>query len=263
LIQDHDDPGVADDLDAIKLVDNTWYGIVNPWNSQLMALEISAWAEANVKLFIAATQDTACATVAEASADDVMHTAKASAYFRSAYFYHPSNGAFIDAALAGNVLPLDPGSETWAFKTLAGVEVVHLTETQRKNILDKNGNLYENIAGVNITEFGKVSGGEWIDVIRFRDWLVARMGERVFGSLVANSKIPYTDAGIALIAADVRATLTDGKAVGGLDSFDIFVGKAKDANPLDRAARVLKLVNFTGRLAGAIHIVNIRGTVTA
>lgn len=262
LMQDHVDPGVATDLAAIKLVDNTWYGIINPWNSQLMALAISAWAESNVKLFIAATQDTQTANVAFSSATDVMKVANTSAYFRSTYLYHPSAAAFADAAWAGNVLPLDPGSETWKFKTLAGVPAVTLTDTQRINILNKKGNLYETIAGRNITEDGTVSSGEFIDVVRFRDWLEARMGERVFGSLVANKKIPYTDPGVTIIRADVQATLKDGVRVGGLDNFDVFQDKVKNAIPADKAARHMKLVTFAAELAGAIHLVDVTGSVS-
>jgi hypothetical protein len=262
LAQDHADPGVAADLTAIKLIDDSWYGIINPYNSKAMALAISVWTEANGKFFIGATQDTECITVAEGSATDVMKTAKDATYFRSAFFYHPSNGAFLDAGLAGRVLPIDPGKETWAFKTVVGVSQVTLTETQLTNLKNKNGNAYQKVNGVNITKFGKMAAGEWIDVIRFRDWLIARMQENIFRTLLSNDKIPYIDDGVQLIAGNVRATLKEGKDVGGLDSYSVAVGKVKDANPTDKQNRELKLVNFASILAGAIHAAYINGTVT-
>ena len=45
---------------------------------------------------------------------------------------------------------------------------------------------------------GKTGGGEWIDVIRFRDWLQNDMQVRVVNLLIVNPKIPYTDNGIGL-----------------------------------------------------------------
>lgn len=261
LANDHVDPGVAADLAAIKVVNDTWYGLVNPWPSRLMTLAIAAWVESNNKLFIQGTSDSEIITVAEGSATDVAKTAKTSAYFRTHVFYHHSPGQFAGAALLGRVLPLDPGSETWAFKVLRGVTASSLSTTHRTNALAKNAGIYTTVAGVNITEEGKVASGEWIDVVRFRDWLVARLQEKNFGSLVSNAKIPYTDPGVAGIAGNTRSVLKDGVEAGGLESWQVAVGKVKDANSADKTARILRLVNFTAVLAGAIHAVVINGTV--
>ena len=46
-----------------------------------------------------------------------------------------------------------------------------LNETTFNNIYGKNGNTFEPFRNISITQNGKVAGGEWIDVIRFRDWL--------------------------------------------------------------------------------------------
>lgn len=267
LAQDHADPGVAADLAAIKLEDNTWYGIVNLYNSAAMVTAIAAFAEANEKLLIFATQDSKCVLDAESGATDIMKTLKTAAYARTAGIYHPSPGQFADAAWAGRCLPLQPGSETWALKTLAGVAATRLTATWRTNVLAKRGNVYETIAGRNITQFGTVADNEYIDVIRFIDWVKARIAESVFTTLTDsnNPKVPYTDRGIALIAGDVRGVLKEGAAVGGLDADTIVVSvpKAKDAAPADKAARVLKNLNFSATLQGAIHTANpIRGTLT-
>jgi hypothetical protein len=195
-----------------------------------------------------------------------MATLKSAAYARTMGIYHPSNGAFADAAWVGRCLPLDPGSETWAHKTLKGVTATRITPTWRTNILNKKGNVYETIAGRNITEFGTVADGEYFDVVRFVDWLKARIAERVFSTLTdqANSKIPYTNRGIALIVGDVRAVLKSGVAVGGLveDTIVVSAPRAEDVDPADKAARLLKNVIFTATLQGAIHTAQIKGTVT-
>lgn len=264
LVEDHADPGVTADLNAILNEDTTWYAVVSLFNSQLVVEAIAAWVETNKKFFAYATQDVPCEQVAEVSATDVAKSLKDDALGRSAGIYHRSNGEFADAAWVGRVLPYDPGSETWAHKTLAGVSPVRLTATQRTNLLAKNLTVYETNAGRNGTFEGKVAGGEWIDVVRFIDWLTARIQERVYALIsdAANPKIPYTDRGINQIAGVVRATLAEGVDVGGLESYQVQVPKAKDADPDDKAARILRGLTFTGVLAGAIHRAVIRGTVT-
>jgi hypothetical protein len=260
---DNVDPGVATDLAAIALVDNDWYALVSLFKSALEVAAIAAWAESNDKIFIVALQDTG---VIGSGTADIASTLKTSAYARTAPLYHPANGTFADAALAGKCLPFDPGSETWAFKTLAGVAAVALTATQQANLKTKRVTAYVTIGGVNITVDGKVSANEYIDVIRFRDWLKARMQERIFTLLANAKKIPFSDAGAALLEAEVRAQLREGVDVGGLDGNPApttSVPRIADVSTINRAARHLPGVAFTGKLAGAVHDLAIAGTITA
>lgn len=265
IAQTHADPGVAADLAAILLENTTWYAIVNAYNSLAMVTAIAVWAEANGKLFLASTQDSAVITTAKSGTDDVGEALQAAAYARTALMYHPATGSFIGAAWAGRLLPLDPGSETWAYKALAGVAQYTLTPTQRANALAKNVNIYETVAGLPMTNTGIVSAGEYIDVIRFRDWLVARIQERVASLLANANKVPFTDAGIAQVEAEVRAQLREGVGVGGLSENPmpkVTVPKAKDVSSADKAARTLRNVQFDAVLAGAIHSLVISGTVS-
>lgn len=265
LAQNHADPGVEADLDAIKLIADDWYCLITLFNSEAVIAAAASWTESNEKFYLAATQDTAVVSVAEATpATDIAHDVKASNYFRTAVIYHPDNGAFADAAWAGRCLPLIPGSETWKFKTLATVPVVALNPTYLTNLRDKRANYYYTVAGRAITADGKVGGNEWIDVIRFRDWLKVKMQERIALLLFNSDKVPYTDAGIAAVEKEVRAQLREGVNAGGLaEPFTVTVPKAKDAAPADRAARILRSVTFEADLAGAIHEIRIRGKLVA
>lgn len=269
IAQDHADPGLAADLGAIFLENSTWYALLFAFNSKACVEAIATWAEANKKLFIAQTQDSAVITLADGSdtggSQTVAGSLKASARFRTALIYHPSTMAFADGGLAGRCLPLDPGSETWAFKTLAGVSSVTMTATHRTNALAKYVNIVETIAGVSVTEEGKVSANEFIDIIRFRDWLEARISENVFGALVRNKKVPFTDGGIAIVKGLILAVLQDGVDVGGLASDPaptVTVPKAANVSSNDKAARRLTGVKFDAVLAGAIQAVTISGTVS-
>lgn len=264
LAQDHADPGAATDLAAIALESSDWYCVLNPFNSGAMALAISNWVESNEKLFVAATCDTPVANLSSgADTTSIAYTARAN--LRTAIIYHRDASQFADAGWAGAVLPLDPGSETWAFKTLAGVTTQTLTATQRTNLVAKHVNFYETIAGLNLTNQGKVVGNEWIDVIRFRDWLKTNMQADILEALANNDKIPFTDAGIAVIAGKIRARLKAGVEVGGLSPDPaprVTVPLASAVSTSDKGTRTLTGVKFDAVLAGAIQAVTISGTLT-
>jgi hypothetical protein len=278
LVQDHGSgstaANVATDLNAIAGQNSNWYAILNPINSQEDVLGIAAWAESNTKLFIAQTQDSNNATIA-ASGDTTSTMGKLanSAYTHTSAWYSKNTSDFLDAGVAGACLPLTPGSETWAYKTLAGVPATTFTETQRNNIVGsigvngKFGNIYETVAGINITEFGFVSGGEFVDVERFKDSLAANIQADILAALAnAPGKLPFTDAGIAVIRAVVLSDLKAGVAVGGLSANPaptVNVPLAANVSSANKIARNLPLVNFTATLAGAIHTAQITGTITS
>lgn len=274
LAQTHVDPGAATDLAAIKDVDNSWYCILNAFNSELMVNAIAAWAETNKKLFPFATVDTACVTTVASGATDVIADQKTASRNWPTGWFQGSTGDMLDVAIAGALLPTDPGSETWAHKTVSGPVATRLTATEKTNLLAKNGNSYEIVgdpdAEVYITNPGKTGSGEWIDVVRFRDWVEANVAAEVFDTLrgVSNAqkKLPFTNAGIQAVAGAILAVLKRGVAAGGLvaDSLTVTAPKAADISPTDKANRVLTGVKFSATLAGAIHAVTpIKGTLVA
>lgn len=178
------------------------------------------------------------------------------------------------AALAWMTLcfGFDPGSETWAYKSMAGINPGDYTPTQKDQMEQNNVNYYVTVAGSNITMPGKTCGGEFIDNIRFRDWLLTRLQLEIFQLFVANRKIPFTDAGIALIENRIRYVLKQGQEVGGIvadtyegdnliPGFTVSVPAAKDISPTDKKQRRLSGITFQASLTGAIHLVEIRGSV--
>lgn len=253
---------LADDLAAINLFDPDWYAIVSTSKSAAEIAAIASWAESAKRLFVAASNDTA---IFGAGSSDVASTLKTAAYDYSAVIYHPTPGAFADAAWLGRCLPLTPGSETWKFKTLAGVPAVSLTPSQRANITGKNAAVYTTVSGVNMTQEGVTASGEFIDNRRFLDWCAARVAEDVFSLLANADKVPYTDAGAVGVGSVIKAVLDEGVAVGGFASTPeptVTVPKVASQSTGDRAARKLAGIKFTATLAGAVHSVNIQGVVS-
>lgn len=171
--------------------------------------------------------------------------------------------AFPEAAWAGQQLPEDPGATTWAFKTLAGIPTDSFTSAQRAALRAKRCNHYINAAGNAITYEGYTSEpGVFIDIIRGLDWLEQRMAEDIFAELASQKKIPYVGGGEILeqvvrsrmdIAVD-RTVLAPG--------YTVEVPSADDQLATDRADRNYPGITFAAELAGAIHRVGIRGTVT-
>lgn len=257
----------TDDLDAINNANNTWYALIATTRDEAQVLQIAAWVEARIKLFGTASSDPVIINTQPGS-ENTSIAAKLGqlGYVRTFVIYHQdADYDYPEAAWFGAVLPLEPGSETWKFKQLAGISYSNLTTTQSLNALGKKANTYEFVGGVGITANGTVAQGEYIDIIRGVDWLTARIQEYVFRVLVNNPKVPYTDAGIAAIQAEVLRVLQigiDNDFIAADPEPTCTVPLAANVPPADKANRILRNVRFQATLAGAIHAVVIRGTVS-
>lgn len=260
------DPGVAADLDEIKLADPDFYEVVSPFSGANIGPAIAGWTEANVRACVLAFLDSKIVLDAAGAATDVAKVLAGLARARTATFYHPDTAEALAAAVAGRFLPEDPGSETWALKTLSGVTAPKLSATHIANLRAKNCGFYSTVAGRSIVLDGKTASGEWIDVIRGRDALQVDMQARIIARLTDPTvkKIAFTDAGLSIIAGEVRASLARFETKGFLvpGSSVVNVPKASSIAPNDRAARKATGITFAASLAGAIHVVQIRGTVT-
>ena len=178
-------------------------------------------------------------------------------------------------AMAAKAMNYHAGSETWALKPLVAVTPSKLNSTAIKKMQAANFNYVLTVASKNITQGGKTNSGEWIDIVRFRDWLQNDMQVRVVNLLVTyKGKVPYTDGGIALVQNQMISSLKDGQRYGGISpteydedgneipGFVTHVPLAANIPATKKASRVLEDVSFEARLAGAIHMVTIKGTLT-
>lgn len=263
---------VANDLDAILDEDNRWYGLVMVERVKQTQLDAAAWTEANDKLFVTATSE---ADVLNPSiTTDLISTLKNTRYYRTAVLFHTNAATeYPDAAWAGRVFTIKPGGETWALKSLASVTPSPLTSTQKQTVVSKGGNTFEFYQEqIALTNPGKVAAGEWIDVIRFRDWLKDTIQVNMTQMMINRDKVPYTDAGIQLCVNNLRKSLQEGQNVGGIapdeldasnntvPGFVLTFPRSVELAPSIKASRVLSL-GFTARLAGAIHVVEITGAL--
>jgi hypothetical protein len=257
------DPGLAADLAAIKAFDNNWYGLALDSASEAEVNVAALFVETEKKLFVPNSSDFGCEDVANVT--DVMSDIKGAAYARTGVLYSRSQLlSYSGPAWMAKQFTQNPGSDTWMFKTLAAVTVDVLNDAGRAAILGKNGNCYTATSGINMTEQGKSGAGEYLDITRFVDWLRAEIQFRVFSALVNNSKIPYTDEGIDLISSIISGALKFGVERGGLvkGTTSVTFPLAADIDSATRGLRSLTGGKFAGKLAGAIHSLDIAGLLT-
>jgi hypothetical protein len=261
-------------LAAIVQEDNQWYGLGLTSRTSADILAVAAWAEAEGKLFGTAVSE--AGAVSAASTTDTPYLLKESNYYRTFSFYHADAATdFPELACMARCFAVLPGGETWANKKLAGVTTDRLTETQFLAAKAKNCNTFESFRdSVSITQTGKVAAGEWIDVIRFRDWLQEEMQVNIFNLLINRDKVPYTDDGIATIEAKMAEALELGQRRGGIapteydeddneiPGYVISVPLAANISANTKASRILEDMTFSARLAGAIHVAEITGSLT-
>lgn len=267
-------PSVA--LAAAQTETDDWYGISLTSRAEADILDAAAWTEANEKLLGVTSADAGIVDAGDTT--DIASLLEQQQYFRTHVWYHAdAANEWLDAAIAARAFTFYPGQETWALKRLGGIEYDTLSEGQAQAAFAKNANTFEQFRNFAVTQNGKVAAGEWIDVIRFRDWLVEQIKINVVSAMInANGKVPYTDPGIQIIVTAMRQALDLGVARNGIappelaaddnnrrvPSYTTRFPRSQAVPFNDKANRILRDVGFTARLAGAIHTVQIRGDLT-
>ena len=253
---------------------NGWYCICPVGLTKAQVKEVIQWTE---------TQNKLCGYIDDDPDNPIV---EAGLYLRSYAVYPkvtpdqseedipPENRYGMAVAMAAKAMNFHAGEETWALKQLAAVTPSKLNSTAIKKMESANFSYIITVASKNVTQGGKTNGGEWIDIIRFRDWLQNDMQIRVVNLLIVNPKIPYTDNGIALVENQMLASLKDGQKYGGIapteydedgNSIPGYVTSVPSAASLtstQKASRVLNDCRFSARLAGAVHVVEVKGCLT-
>jgi hypothetical protein len=259
IAEDHVDPGVATDLAAIAVESADWYALHTAFNSDAYVKAAAAWVEANKRLYVPAVNNTDDPTTTSNGTNGTGDDIKALSYKRTEPLYHPRLFEMPSAAWYGSRLPLNPGSETWAYATGVGVTPAKLTATQRANLDARFMSYYKEEAGESFFWQGWVASGSYIDVTRGLDAFEDDLVKAIFVVLKRASdrgeKIPYTPEGAALIVAEVRGSLKRFETRGLFVPGSSIVAAPDFAliTPTQKAQRLLPDIKFFTQLAGAIH----------
>lgn len=244
---------------------NGWYGLYVVGVDSVGYSNIAMWAEANKKLF-GYTADVG-SVIGNPVSEDYYYA------FGVATKDSTAN-KHIALAMMAKAFSYQSGSETWAYKTLSGMTADNYTTAEIASLQEERLNYYLECAGKDITLDGKTASGEWIDVVRFRDYLLNDMQTRIYSLFTKNAKVPYNDAGIALIQNQMIAALKNGQSVGGISDtefdsdgeeipgYTTSVPLSADVSDGNKATRILSGCSFTARLSNAIHLVEISGTLS-
>jgi hypothetical protein len=262
------DPGLAADLTAIWAANKAWYGLGLDSSGQAETEVAAAWVESNGSVIFAAT--TADSAAADAtSTTDVLSELKLDSYTRTAgLFTQYSNMSFGAFGWLAVHLTQAPGSDTWHFNTIVGLQPDSdylCPESCVLAVQAKNGSVYTTLANLNLTQGGTSASGEWMDQTRFIDWLRVTIQLAMIATLARNQgKVPYDDFGIAEIAAALSGVLQQGVEAGGFvpGSYQVFPPSVDSIPEASVSARILPALPFSAKLAGAIHRVAIQGTAS-
>ena len=263
-----------------------WYVLCSAGIDSKYYEEIAAYIETQEKMFAYTELDCFPAPGTERAEDeDQVIPSVGAVYFRTMGCYGrektsqalediPDANLYENVAWVAKWLNYSSGSETSAFKTLSSVYPSELTGTEMKLLAEKNLNYFITVGNKNITMNGKTVGGEWADVIRFRDWLKNDMQLRVVNLFITRPKVPYTDSGIALVQNQMIASLKAGQDAGGIaetefdadgneiPGFVTSVPLSASLSASEKASRRLTKCKFKARLAGAIHFAELKGSLT-
>jgi hypothetical protein len=217
--------------------------------------------EALKKYFYAQTSD---ADLPAGTAGNIGEDLRLASRARTALVYNATDAEFSDGAMCGigGAAQVDApgGAITFKFKTLRGVTASTLTTSQLDAIDTEYANHYTVVGGRGILAEGTSADGEFIDVQHTLDWTYFRTQEAVFRALATTStKVPYTNAGIGAVEAEIRGVLETGIENGHFDPEVepiIVMPKKADIAAADLTARLLPDIDAQVDIAGAIHKVS-------
>ncbi len=273
----------ADMVEAIQAVDDEWYMISsNDHSADFISTATTGMAdviEAKEKLFFFSSQSADSLETYEGDQtptdDDVLGWVRKDEKLRTIGIFHQeADTSFPECNYVGKFAPFTPGTIVWTQKNI-GVSLSEdpdtgnvLNSTQLINLAARKSGFIQSIGGVAAIREGKSAQGERVDVLRFRDFLVARITEAYQIQALNTFVTPYTDSGIntkrsVLETVLQRYVTTPGNPQGlqEINPFTTSFPKRRDVDPSDVTAGILS-GEFVGFLRGAILITNIKGSLT-
>lgn len=166
------------------------------------------------------------------------------------------------AALAGEIGGLVVGSYTINNLIVKGVPGLELSQQEIDAIHEKGGITVVLSAGDVVMSEGFSAGKVFVDQTDGNDYIKQQLEYKTQKVLNNNLKIPYTDAGIALLETAAIDVMTDAQNKTIVESFVVAYALRENTTAADRAARRYIGGNITYVMAGAIHTVEINCEVS-
>lgn len=243
-------------LNTLIQTNNDFYYLVSVEQGDDEIAALAKWTSTQEKIYAASTSS------------ETIYTTLSGLYDNVFLLVHDQPHQYPAEGLVALLAPQEIGSYTWTFKTIQGVAPATFDATKINDIHNNNACTYIREGGVNITSRGVATSGEYIDIVQATHFIKARMTEAVFRLLATQPKVPYTDAGIAMVVAEVDNVLKQAFRQGiiaeenGEPLYTITVPKRAEIPANTRAKRILPDVKWKATIAGAVEKVEIRGVIT-
>ena len=264
-------------LTAAADIDPSYYGVVlhRKWRDSLAAEETAEYCQGSRRQFLNTSNNSNCLVAGNDS--NIMAKMKAKSMGRTLSHYSSYPLEYPSAAVAGRGFQVNfEGTNTTItlnLKTLPGVTVEKLKQSEKDALESHNGNAVVDIAGVFVYSDSRMGDGNWFDAVHGVDWLQNRIETGIFNRMYTTTrKIPYTDSGVSRIIAEIEQACRQGVTNGLLAPGNTAEGEylplgykveyipTSEVSQADKANRTYKGITFQTVGAGALHKVVVSGT---
>lgn len=273
------------ELSSLADADNDWYwiGITAAMRDKASLDGLIEWTETRTKFAIIDSNDVLLKTAADTTN---IAARKKGTVERSAVFYHDDAAQYPGFALAASLgtRNFDQANSAYTakYKKLRNIPAVNVGSAAVQAITGFTpqlgqsltaghmANTYVDIGGqLFVVEGSTLTPNVFIDEIHASDWIVARTEEETLGILLNNDRVPFTDAGMELLASGARTVMRSADRAGLIaNDLDPETGdyapavifeipSVFDVPASQRKTRVAPEIKVTFRYAGAVHYTTI------
>lgn len=260
----------ADVMTAIEEQDGGFYFVTADDHTEEFVLAMATVVQAQKRLYFVSSQELTSITSAYSIAStDILAKLIQNNYTRTIGMWdEEADTKFVECNYVAVNAPFSPdeSSVVWDGRILPGLSVAknaagyEITNTQKANLVARNASYVATSNAGQVRVFGgKAASGVWIDEMRTRDCMEARVQEGMEALILnqAGTKLPGGTVGKSLVESTLAFALSKFVTSGALDSFNIDMSAAT----IDQSTRTLSNVKFTAVLSGAILRVVINGTL--
>lgn len=259
----------ADAIVAIADEDSDWYFLSEASHDNTSMQAAASYAAANDKHYVYSTQE--ADTLVTANETNIAHLLRTAQFEGCTGMYHQdADTEYPEGAMIGAWSGTNPGTSTLHGKTLPGVTVSDITESQKEALKTNNLNYYVFTYGVGFFFNGETASGLFSDQVRLKHWTQARVAESVFNVFKRESdlggKIEMSPVGFAKVRMAIQEIIDLGIRRGaflGDPQPTISIPTREEIPEILRNQRLLPDVTFTVTSSGGVHSVEIRGFVVS
>lgn len=190
---------------------NKWYAMVCPSGTDSDHLAIAALLEGTTTKHVYGITTSEAGVLSTVDTSNIAYQLKALSYKKTTVQYSSTN-AYAVVSMLARILTTDYNANnstiTLAYKTEPGITTEGMTTSQLDALQNNNCNVvvnFSNDVGI-LAPIVVMSSGDPVDTILGLDWFAVTLQTALFNLLyTSTTKIPQTDAGNAVVAAQIAA----------------------------------------------------------